>query len=111
MAVSLRKHSSASMAVTAACIPRLTTSWLYCSVGSEWMELGPAICRTAHARLVTLNCMPLNPEFRPGSGVRLAGSPWLKRSSTSTATSALPQLAMEAKSIFQVSSRRAMWPP
>jgi len=42
------------MAVTAACIPRLTTSWLYCSVGSEWIELGPAIWRIAQVRLVTL---------------------------------------------------------
>ena len=75
MAVSLRRHSRASMAVTAACIPRLTTSWLYCSVGSEWMELGPAIWRMAQARLVMLNCMPLNPELTPGSGVRLAGRP------------------------------------
>ena len=75
------------------------------------MELGPAIWRTAHARLVTLNCMPLNPELTPGSGTRPAGRPLLNLSSTSTAISALAQLAITAKSIFHPSSRRAMWPP
>jgi starch phosphorylase len=40
-----------------------------------------------------------------------AGKPALKRSSTRTAISELPQFAMAAKSIFQQSSRRAMWPP
>ena len=72
-------------------------------MGSEWIELGPARWRTAQVRLVTLSCMPLKPELTPGFGARLAGNPWLKRSSTITAISALPQLAMEAKSIFQVS--------
>ena len=80
-------------------------------MGREWIELGPAIWRMAQARLVTLNCMPLKPELTPGSGTRLAGRPPLNLSSTSTAIIALPQLAMTAKSIFQVSSRRAMWPP
>ncbi len=54
------------MAVTAACIPRLTTSLVVLLGGQRMNQLGPAICRTAHTRLVTLSCIPLNPEFTPG---------------------------------------------
>jgi hypothetical protein len=55
--------------------------------------------------------MLLKPEFTLGLGRQAAGRPALKRSSTRHREQELPQFAMAAKSIFQPSSRREMWPP
>jgi len=97
--------------VNAECIPKLTMSWLYCSVGSVWIMLGFANCLSAQTKLVKQSCIPLNPEKRPGCGARFGGRPLLNRSSTSMAISACSQFPIVARSIFQLSSARATWPP